>query len=209
MVLQHLLEMRDAPVLRRRIAEEPAFDVVVRASSGHMFQRVDRHLMELGIGAKLGLLEEQQDRVGLRELRRVAEPAVPRIVGRGHRFEDRIDQPSVELARAARDSGAGTLARLQHARRDLGLVGPVIGRDLAEGVRHLVRRQVRGPGEDVAGGSQERGRRPPAHVVALVDVRADVVVDPDGHVIAVDEVDDPGVRVGGLVHDMAPVAPDG
>ena len=79
-VFEHLLEVRHAPVLGRRVAEEPALDVVVRAASGHLLQRVDRHLPELSIAADLRLLEQQEDGVGLRELRRGAEPAVLRVV---------------------------------------------------------------------------------------------------------------------------------
>src|SRR2546428_12335721 len=41
----------------------------------------------------------------------------------------------------------------------------------------------------------------------MVDVGPDVVVDSDGHVLVLDQVDDARVRVGGLVHDVAPVAP--
>src|SRR5207302_7107607 len=35
-VLEHLLEVRNAPVLGRRIPEEPTFDVVVRPTTRHV-----------------------------------------------------------------------------------------------------------------------------------------------------------------------------
>src|SRR4029077_6689586 len=92
--------------------------------------------------------------------------------------------------------------------RYLGLVRAVVAGDPREGVGHLVRRHVRGAGEDVPGRRQESRGRPAAHVVALVDVGADVVVDPNGDVLAVDEIEDTLVRVGRLVHHGAPRAPD-
>ncbi len=85
----------------------------------------------------------------------------------------------------------------------------VIAGHFRQRIFHLVRRQIRRAGEQLSGRRQERGRRPAAHVVTLVDVGAEVVVDPDGKVLAVDEVDYARVRVGRLVHDVAPVAPDG
>ena len=118
--------------------------------AGHLFQGVDSHLAQLWVGAELGLLQEQQDRVCLRELGRVAEAAVLRVVGIGHRIEDCVDHPVFERGCAPGDSCAGAFARLEHAGRDLGLVGPVIARDAGERVGHLVRRQVGRAGEDVA-----------------------------------------------------------
>jgi hypothetical protein len=50
-VLQHLLVVRNAPVLRRGVAEETAGYMVVRAAARHLLQRVDRHLAELIVSA--------------------------------------------------------------------------------------------------------------------------------------------------------------
>ena len=206
-VLEHLLEVRDAPVLRRRVAEETAFDVVVGAASVHLLERVDRHPPELLVPAHRGLLEEEQQGVGLRELRRDAEPAVLGVIGVPDSVDDLVDQPGLQLAGAARDTEGGALAGLQHACRDLRLVVAVVAGDADERARHLVGRKVRRASEDVSRRREERRRRPPAHVVALVNVGADVVVDPHGDVIAIDDVDHARVRISRLVHDVTPVAP--
>src|SRR5438270_534660 len=75
-VFEHLLEMRDAPVLRRRVAEETTRDLVVRPAACHALQRVLGHAAQLGVRPQNGLFEQQQDRVGLGKLRRAAEPSV-------------------------------------------------------------------------------------------------------------------------------------
>ena len=181
--------MRDAPVLRRRIAEETTLDLVVRPAAGHALERVLGHASQLGIRPQHRLLEEQKDRIGLGELRRAAETPVLLVIGGPDGVEDEVDQVGFELARASGHSGGGSLARLQHAARHLCLVGPVVIRDAQERARHLVGRHVCGAGEDVARRRQECGAGPAAHVVALVDIRPDVVVDADRHVFAIDEID--------------------
>ena len=100
-VLEHLLEMRDAPVLRRGIAKETAFDPVVSAASGHLLQRVDGHLAQLGLGPDLGLLQQQQKGVRLREFGSAAKSSVLGVVSVLHRFQDGVDDPVVELPSAA------------------------------------------------------------------------------------------------------------
>src|SRR5262249_10983085 len=100
-------------------------------------------------------------------------------------------------------------AAFQDGGDDLGLSCPVVAGDAGQCVGHLVGRQVGGAGQHVALRSQEGGGRPAPHVVALIDVRPDIVVDAHRDVLAVDQVDDLLVRVRRLVHDVAPVAPDG
>ena len=208
-VLEHLLEMRDAPILRRRVTEEAPFDVVVRATAGHLLERVHGHAPELGVRAQHRLFEQQQDRIGLRKLRRVAEATVFGVVCGLHGVEDRVHEARLELAHASRDTRRRTLARLEDSACDVGLVRSVVVRDADQRARHLVRRQVGAAREDVARSGEECGGRPAAHVVALVDVGPDVVVDTHRHVLAVDDVDHAGMRVRRLVHHVAPVAPHG
>ncbi len=199
--------MRHAPVLGGRVAEEPALDVVVHASSGHLLQGVHRHPAQVLVTADLCLLEQQRERIGLRKFRRRPEAAVLGVVRGPHGVENRIDLRRVHVAGAARRGRTRALAALEHLGRDLGPMRAVVGRDAPERAGHLLGWQVRGAREDVARRGEERGRRPAAHVVALVDVRPDVVVDADRHVLVLDHVDDALVRVGGLVHDVTPVAP--
>ena len=96
MVLQHLLEMRHTPVLRGRVAEEAALDVVVRSAAGHLLERVHGHRPQLWVGPQLRLLEQHEDRVGLRKLGRGAKASVLRVVGVLDRVENLIDDGVVE-----------------------------------------------------------------------------------------------------------------
>src|SRR6267143_2492425 len=102
--LEHLLEMRDAPVLCRGVAEEAAFDVVVGATSSHPLEGVDRLLAQGWVGAHLRLFEQQEDGVGLRELGGIAEASVLGVIGVRDRLEDCIHDAVVERPCAARDA---------------------------------------------------------------------------------------------------------
>ncbi len=207
-VLEHLLEMRHAPVLRGGVAEEPALDMVVGSTAGHAFERVHGHRAQLRVGSQLRLLEQEQDGVGLRELGGGPKAAVFGVVSVLDRVvDDFVDETVLERARAAGHQRTRALFGFQHAVGDLRLMRVVVAGHPRQRVGHLVGRQVRGAGEQLTGRGQECCRRPAAHVVALVDVGPEVVVDPDGKVLAVDEVDDSLVRVRRLVHDVAPVAP--
>ena len=58
--------------------------------------------------------------------------------------------------------------------------------------------------------SGEEGRRGPStNVVSGVDIGPVGVVHPDGYEVFVEEVLDLGVRVGIIVHHVAPIAPNG
>ena len=108
------------------------------------------------------------------------------------------------------EGGAVTVAgALALQRDDLGLVGVEERLDAREALQHLVGREVGPAGEDVPAGGEERRRRPAAHVVAAVHVGVAVVVHADGHEVLVDGGDHARVGVARLVHDVAPVAPDG
>ncbi len=50
-VLEHLLEMRNAPVLRRGVSKEPALNVVVGSTAGHAVERVYGHRAQLRVGS--------------------------------------------------------------------------------------------------------------------------------------------------------------
>ena len=47
-VLEHLLEVRDLPLARRRIAEESALDVVVHPAASHRAERLVEHRGDIG-----------------------------------------------------------------------------------------------------------------------------------------------------------------
>src|SRR6266852_5528598 len=103
-VLEHLLEMRNAPVLRGRVAEEPALDVVVGAACGHSVERVLRHGAQLLVPAQLRLLEQKEDGIGLRKLGRGSEATVFRVVSILDGTKDGVDDRVVERTRAARNA---------------------------------------------------------------------------------------------------------
>src|SRR3972149_10665780 len=88
-------------------------------------------------------------------------------------------------------------------------VGLVLRDDLGQVLQHRLGRDVGAAGHQLPVCGQEGGSGPAAQVVTGVDVRALVVVHAHGHEVLVDVGDDAGVGVGRLVHDVAPVAPDG
>src|SRR6266852_6663306 len=100
-VLEHLLEMRDAPVLRCRVAEEAALDMVVGSTAGHPLERVHGHRAQLRVGSQLRLLEQEQDGIRLGKLGGGPKAAVLGVVSVLDRVEDFIDQRVVERPRAA------------------------------------------------------------------------------------------------------------
>jgi hypothetical protein len=81
--------------------------------------------------------------------------------------------------------------------------------DLVEHAGHALDRHERAAGDQRAAGGEERGRGPPAEVVALVDVGTAIGVDADGHETIVDERGDGGIGVGRPVHLVAGAAPGG
>src|SRR6266851_2773714 len=206
-VLEHLLEMRDAPILRCGVSEEPALDMVVGSTAGHPLERVHGHRAQLWVGSQLRLLEQKQDGVLLRKLGGGAKAAVLGVVSVLDRVEDFVDETVLERTRTAGHQRTSALFGFQYAIDDLRLMRVVVDGNLRERIGHLVRRQVSGSGEQLPGRGQKCGRGPATHVVTLVDIGSQVVVDSDGKVLAVDQVDDARVRVGRLVHDVAPVAP--
>ena len=207
-VLQHLLEVRHLPLPRRRVTEEPALDVVVHAAARHGAERLVEHRRELRVAVAAVLVEEEAEDLGLWELGLAAEAAELRVVLAADDRPDGIDDLGAQVTRLR---GAGLTLLLAHLGDPLGdvaaLVAPDVG-DLVEVGAHRLGWDVGAPVDDLAVGREERRRRPAAHVVAAVHVGALVVVDADRHVAVVDELDDLGVAVARLVHDVAPVAPD-
>ena len=111
--------------------------------------------------------------------------------------------------RRARAEPSPSVAHSRLERGDLGLVGVEERLHSREALEHLLRRHVGAAGEYVPARRQERRGRPAAHVVAAIHVGVAVVVHADGDEVLVDRRDDPRVRVAGLVHHVAPVAPHG
>jgi len=75
-ILRHLLEVRYAPVARRRIPEEAALDVVVHAAARHAEHRARNHVVKILLAAQAPLHEQKLQKLRLRKLGRLAESAV-------------------------------------------------------------------------------------------------------------------------------------
>ena len=210
-VLQHLLVVGDAPVAPGGVAEEAALDGVPQVTAAHLLQSAGEHQSRgLLSGARLRLQQQRGQCVGAGELHpfpEAAELLVEALVeggeGPGHH---RLG-----------DVGGGGL-RLGFLLSLPGLVGfqanvvPALVpdlQDLAQQGVELVRGHVGGPGHDLPVGGEHRHTGPAAHIVAAVDVGTQVVVHPDGHERLVERLDHVVVGERGLVHDVAPVAPDG
>jgi len=167
------------------------------------------HRRDLGIAEPAMLVEEEAQKLGLRELRLAAETAELRVVLPAHQGAHLINDLKAEIARLGCARLVFLLAKLGDAVRELRpLRRPEIG-DRPEVRPHGIGRHVRPAVHDLTVGRQERGRGPAAHVVATVHVGALIVVDADRHVAFVDKADDLGVAVARLVHHVAPVTPDG
>ena len=207
-ILQHLLEMGDAPVLCRRVAEEAALDVVVGASARHLGESEAGHLHQLRFVPRHRLFGEKRDGLGLRKLWGAAKAAVGPVIrvlaGRQHG----VDEARHQRPGARGDRGRRLLPILQDLGDDLRLVAPIKALHPLQRAQHLLGRKVGGPRQHVPLRGEEDGGRPATHVVSVVDVGAEVVVDPDGNEGAVQVVDHRLVGVGRLVHHVAPVAPD-
>src|SRR5205085_2431935 len=83
-VVQHLLEVRDRPVLVDRVAAESAAQLVVDTALGHAAQRERRHVPGLEVrlgraGARLPAPKQPLDGLRVRELRCAAETPVAGI----------------------------------------------------------------------------------------------------------------------------------
>ena len=76
--------------------------------------------------------------------------------------------------------------------------------------RHGTRRNVALALDDLrAIGGEDDGRRPAVILIAIGDVGPRILVDFDQDVALVEQADDDRIAVSDVVHDVAPVAPDG
>ena len=229
-VVQHLLEVRDHPVLVDRVAAESAAQLVVDTALGHAAQRERRHVPGLEVrlgraGARLPAPEQPLDGLRVRELRCAAETPVAGIEAARELLAQARERGLRELAVGARwlrvEIREGRHERLV-LRAQLGCALPVELGDPEQQV--LERRQPVARLLRKVGSSEERplivvceehGERPAAaalrehllrHLVDAVDVGTLLAVDFD-----VDEVLVEKAR-GGLVfealflEDATPVA---
>jgi hypothetical protein len=90
---------------------------------------------------------------------------------------------------------------------DLLAVALVVFVDLGQELEQFVRAQEVLTGDEVAFGSQHCDGRPAAHVVAAVEVRPPIRIDPNRHVMRRHVVDDPLIRKGRALHLLAVAAP--
>jgi hypothetical protein len=222
-VLQHLLEVGEAPVAGGGVAEPSALHVVIHPAFGHPVEGAADHLRQSFVAAAAADVfhQEEQAGLGVGELGGLAEAAVDRVVSSGDQ-SDQVQRDGPRQPGAGPGHGAGSLlppaGDLLGPPLDLGAVAPVILEHPEEDLPHLHRRDVGGPGEDLPVRGEEGCGGPSAHVVTGVDVRAAVCIHPDGDEVGVDELGDLGVRIGsgvdGIagdapVHHVAPVAPGG
>src|SRR5438874_2527084 len=106
-VVQHLLEVRDHPVLVDRVAAESATQLVVDTALGHAAQRERRHVPGLEVrlgraGARLPAPEQPLDGLRVRELRCAAETPVAGIEAARELLAQARERGPRELAVGAR-----------------------------------------------------------------------------------------------------------
>ena len=230
LVVQHLLEVRDAPFPVHRIPVKSAAQVVAHPADRHGPQRRQHHRagvwsvpLALSLSRGAGMFAQQEQQLARAwKLRRAAEPAMPRVEAGGklaHRDIQHARSRHRARPRAAPeglqplDDGPGGLDDL------LPLVAPD-ARNLLEHVREsrpapLRRRRVIGAAvERLERRREPHAHRPPAlpcrhlhecHVDA-VDVRPLFAIHLDRHEVLVEQRGHAGVLEAFVFHDVAPVA---
>ncbi len=135
-VVQHLLEVRDHPVLIDRVPTEAASQLIVDPAFGHAAQRERRHVQRLQVGlgsggARVPVAQQPLDALRMRKFRRAAKAAVA----------------GIEAARELRAAGD------QRRVAELGVVGSRRGIEPGEGCHECIvlRTQLRGVIAVVAG----------------------------------------------------------
>ncbi|GBD11929.1 hypothetical protein HRbin23_01612 [bacterium HR23] len=211
LVVGHLLVVGFGPVPLGGVAEEPPFHPIPDGPIAHAVQRFDDHAQEEGF-TELGI-EVQQEVVGIgvREFRLDAQPAEEGVKLGRYRPCHRVHYLGRE-GRAHSDPAhplQTAVAYLLGAAVDRRLLLAVEVCHPRQGLLELMGRDVGAPGDEVPLGGKEGGGRPAPHVVALVHLRVLIVVYPNRDVEGIDKANGLRVGVGGLVHHMAPVAPDG
>jgi hypothetical protein len=201
-VVEHLLEVGRGPGRVDGVAGEAAAHLVVDTAGRHRSQRADGHL-------PLAAAQQQLDRRSRGELRRVAEPAVARIVGAsqgGDRLVEgrRADGIARGLQTGRGLQGADDLIAL--LADPLALLLPRIGDSeenhaparhalarLGRKVRARVEGNLLGGDEGVEGPAAVAGHRLHGIHVDGVDVGALLAVDLDAHEVLVHERRDLGI----------------
>ena len=215
-VVEHLLEVGDQPVRVHRVAREAAAHLVVHPAGGHRAQRVRAHL---GLAAA----QQELDRRGRRELRRLAEAAVGAVVachaatrppassrlssngcseGASSAPPRRRWAICSPPARISSRRSSQALATASSTERQLGMPMRELGREVRAGEeRHLL-------------GREEHVQRPAAlarHRLAglhvdRVEVRPLLAVELDGHEALVHQRRRVRVLERLALHHVAPVA---
>ena len=201
---------------------------LMHALGRHQGAGVRRDTSRGAAAAQLREGEHERENVRLRELGVGAETPMQGVEG-AHDLQGDLRRDVAGHVRIAFEVRSGEVASAPHSaqmgerRLPIGVLSVVcraqrqerraVGReelvDSLKGLQDLVRRHVGGAGDGVAARRKKGGGRPAAHVVAAVHVGVAVVVNTDGHEVLVDGGDHAGVGIARLVHDVAPVAPDG
>lgn len=92
-------------------------------------------------------------------------------------------------------------------RSDPALVGRVEIKDGPQNFSHLLRWNVGAARDYFPFTIEESGSRPSAEIIAAINIGTLVGINADGDEALVDCANDNRIRVGCLVHHMAPVAP--
>ncbi len=111
LVVEHLLEVGDQPLVVGRVAGEPAPEVVVDPAGGHGVQRGQSHpLGTVPVGptpVAQGVMERQVHQHGLGELGRSTEPAPLGVEACRQVFGRHVQEPEFLSARRPRFKGEG------------------------------------------------------------------------------------------------------
>src|SRR4051794_16569397 len=99
-VVQHLLEMRNAPIRISRIPVESSTNLVVHSAHGHLTAGVFNHFQRVGLSRSEVMPEQELKRHRGRELRRSAEATANRVIASRDGFKSRLQKLGVNnLAR--------------------------------------------------------------------------------------------------------------
>ena len=109
-VVGHLLEVRHQPALVHRVTMEAAAELIVDAAPRHFFERGLRDEQQSRLAGGLIALQNQIERLRMREFRSLAESAVVRIESLQGGIDQRVHQPRVpsRRARPAKSSACAT-----------------------------------------------------------------------------------------------------
>jgi len=177
---EQLLGVRTAPVATTAVAEEAAVDGVVEAALGDLAEGLLEDLVQTRV-ARLGVAQQRVvEGVRVRELLARAEAAVA-VVEVGQQ--------------RALDGGRDRLVEQRFGGSPLGVIRRALATAAERSALHLLeqdRRPGRGVAEEhLALGVEQHDRRPAALVVAGVQLRSRVLVDPRGDRVRRQRIDHP------------------